>query len=154
MSSEITIRPMTTADLAKLLPLAASLDHVPRWTQDSWLAAVRAPHFVLLALQGTTIVGFAVTAITADVAELLSVAVVPASRRHGVARQLLAAVLHELRGSTLQELWLEVRVSNDPAIRLYRFFGFEETGRRLRYYSDPVEDALLMRLKLDPEAPG
>jgi [ribosomal protein S18]-alanine N-acetyltransferase len=150
MSAGLTIRPMTAADLAELLPLAASLEHVPHWTQDSWLAAIRPPHFALLALQGSTIVGFAVTAVTADVAELLSLAVVPASRRQGVARQLFAAILQQLHPSAIQELWLEVRVSNEPAIRLYRTLGFEETGRRARYYSAPVEDALLMRLRLYP----
>ena len=47
----------------------------------------------------------------------------------------------------IHEVWLEVRVSNAPAIALYRSFGFRETGRRPRYYDEPVEDALLMSLQ-------
>ena len=150
MSTAAVVRRMTDADLAALLPLAASLSHVPRWTQSAWVDAIRPPHLAFVAEDGDAIAGFAITAVTADIAELQTLAVVPARRRQGIARQLLAATLEKLRSAAVPELWLEVRVFNEPAIRLYRGLGFEETGRRPRYYTSPVEDALLMRLLIAP----
>ena len=47
---------------------------------------------------------------------------------------------------------LEVRESNDPALRLYRKYGFQEVGRRKNYYEKPREDAILMTLFLENEA--
>jgi ribosomal-protein-alanine N-acetyltransferase len=48
----------------------------------------------------------------------------------------------------MTEVILEARASNQPALRLYRALGFVETGRRPRYYADPIEDAVLLRLQL------
>ena len=67
-----------------------------------------------------------------------------------MARQLFAALAGELRLAQAAEVDLEVRASNRPALSFYRSLGFEETGRRPRYYLDPAEDAILMRLQLEP----
>jgi ribosomal-protein-alanine N-acetyltransferase len=54
----------------------------------------------------------------------------------------------ELAIAHVQELFLEVRASNRAALALYLSLGFSQTGRRPRYYIDPVEDALLLTLRL------
>jgi ribosomal-protein-alanine N-acetyltransferase len=64
-----------------------------------------------------------------------------------LARHLFAALAVELALAGILEIILEVRASNAAALGLYRLLGFAETGRRPRYYHDPVEDAVLMRLK-------
>ena len=81
-------------------------------------------------------------------AELETIAVTTAAQRRGVARRLFshAAVQISLLGAT--KVTLEVRQSNYSAIALYCALGFGNVGKRPRYYADPVEDALLMRLKL------
>jgi [ribosomal protein S18]-alanine N-acetyltransferase len=77
--------------------------------------------------------GFALARAILDEAELLLLAVPPASRRRGVGRAMLDAVADEARRRGAIRLHLEMRENND-AIALYRSAGFEEVGRRARYY--------------------
>ena len=77
-------------------------------------------------------------------AELLRIAVDPAHRGGGLGRRLLEACQAELETRGLERLYLEVRVSNAPAIRLYGACGWQRCGLRSRYYPDG-EDAALFR---------
>jgi ribosomal protein S18 acetylase RimI-like enzyme len=61
---------------------------------------------------------------------------------------LFAALAAELALAGVTEVILEVRASNFPAVALYGTLGFTETGRRPRYYADPIEDAVLMTVTL------
>lgn len=81
-------------------------------------------------------------------ADLLTIATVPEHRRQGVARSLLEAAVACARAAGCPALLLEVRESNTAAQRLYLGRGFKPLGRRRRYYTAPVEDALVMRLNL------
>jgi ribosomal-protein-alanine N-acetyltransferase len=74
--------------------------------------------------------------------EILNLAVAPSLRRRGVAAALLS---HEL--STKSIYFLEVRESNLAALTLYRKHGFLPVDRRLGYYSNPPETAIVMRVK-------
>jgi ribosomal-protein-alanine acetyltransferase len=94
------------------------------------------------------ILGFAVASVVAPEAELETIAVAPQFQRRGLGALLLRALAAELRKEYVREVLLEVRASNRTALGFYRAQGFEETGRRVRYYADPEEDAVLMRLKL------
>jgi ribosomal-protein-alanine N-acetyltransferase len=76
------------------------------------------------------------------------IAVDPRVQRRGLARKLFDELVYQLGQAGITEVVLEVRESNQPALELYRSLGFVETGRRPRYYIDPVEDAVLMRLEL------
>jgi ribosomal protein S18 acetylase RimI-like enzyme len=79
-------------------------------------------------------------------AELETIAVAPRSRRRGLARRLFGDMVEEFKVKGITEVILEVRASNRTALQFYGALGFVETGRRSRYYADPVEDAILMRL--------
>jgi ribosomal-protein-alanine N-acetyltransferase len=72
----------------------------------------------------------------------------PAERRHGVANQLLQALLSRAAQTNSEAVFLEVRESNSPARLLYEKSGFQQTGRRKSYYSDPLEDAILYRFTI------
>ncbi|MEO7032221.1 MAG: ribosomal protein S18-alanine N-acetyltransferase [Polyangiaceae bacterium] len=85
-----------------------------------------------------------------DELHLLELASHPEQRRRGLARALLVALLAHARGQQARLILLEVRRSNLAAIALYESFGFETTGVRRGYYSDTGEDALEMRITLDP----
>jgi ribosomal-protein-alanine N-acetyltransferase len=88
-------------------------------------------------------------------AELETIAVAATAQRQGLARRLFAELAAELVAAQITEVFLEVRDSSQPATGLYRRLGFAETGRRVRYYHDPIEDAVLMRLRLEsPSAAG
>ena len=80
--------------------------------------------------------------------QITDIAVKPAFRRRGIANELLSAALDRARKDALQMIFLEVRVSNLPAISLYEHFGFETVGTRRNFYAHPREDAYNMRLLL------
>jgi ribosomal-protein-alanine N-acetyltransferase len=81
-----------------------------------------------------------------DEAHISTLAVHPAYRGLGIGEQLLQDALSDAVTRGAQVATLEVRVSNDTALNLYRKFGFEVIGERPRYYRDNNEDALLMIL--------
>lgn len=83
----------------------------------------------------------------ADEAEIMYIYVAAEKRRRGLAKNLLVAVLRELSSLGVARIFLEVRVDNRAAQALYASCGFENTGKRLRYYQDGC-DALTMALVL------
>ena len=83
-----------------------------------------------------------------DAADMMNLAVSPDHRRRGIGQTLVNALVEHLRQNKVLALLLEVRVSNAPAIALYESLGFEQVGRRPKYYHNPREDALIMRKEL------
>ena len=86
--------------------------------------------------------------IALDEGQVTNVATHPDHRRRGLGRLVLDALLEGARARNLVEVTLEVREGNAPAIALYQSFGFEQVGYRPRFYTRPVEAALLMRCLL------
>ena len=80
--------------------------------------------------------------------ELENIVVAGASRRRGLGARLLSEFVAYARARGGQGMFLEVRESNRSARALYRKLGFEETGLRKSYYSNPREDAILCQLRL------
>jgi ribosomal-protein-alanine N-acetyltransferase len=103
---------------------------------------------VLLATRNGLIVGFLAARRAADEIEILNLAVLPEFRRKRFGRQLVEAALREAGEAGAQMAHLEVRCSNQAAIAFYEGCGFRPTGRRQAYYSNPLEDALLMERAL------
>lgn len=85
--------------------------------------------------------------------ELEFVLVPPETRRLGIGRMLIDTVVAWARDLGANEIRLEVRESNAPALRLYEACGFVVAGRRPGYYADPQEDAVLMRRQIN-DVPG
>jgi len=96
------------------------------------------------------VAGFALTWHAADEVHLLDLVVDEPQRRRGFGRSLLEAVISDARTSGGRMVVLEARASNEPAVALYRSAGFFVTDVRRAYYSDNGEDAVVMRLELDP----
>ena len=86
-------------------------------------------------------------------ADLLTIATVPAARGRGIASFMLTELVATVRELGCPDVLLEVRQSNEAAQRLYARHGFVPIGRRRRYYQAPPEDAVVMRLTLNPR-PG
>jgi [ribosomal protein S18]-alanine N-acetyltransferase len=100
---------------------------------------------------GRKTIGFAVSRIGADEAEILSIAIDAGHRGRGLSRDLLLTHLGHLAGRGVRRIFLEVEENNPPARRLYERAGFAVVGRRERYYrQDNGEqlNALLMRRDL------
>lgn len=146
----LTIRFALVEDLDTLCTIEQSCQSAP------WSAAQLREDLLhnpcssyLLALWQQEPAGYACVQTVADEAELLNIAVLPCFRRLGIGQALLQAVLHAAKQNSAQNLYLEVRSGNQPAIALYRSAGFSPCGRRAAYYNHPVEDALLFSRSLD-----
>ena len=85
---------------------------------------------------------------------LLNLAVHPEERQKGMGRLLLGRMIKEAGARELESIWLEVRVSNAGAVKLYQEAGFEQLGVRPKYYDDTQEDALVMCLALSGPMPA
>jgi len=96
------------------------------------------------------VVAFSNYWMVADELQILNVAVHPDERRRGHAGRFLRHIVEEARRARVRVLSLEVRISNQAAVALYRKLGFREVGVRPKYYADSGEDALLMDLELAP----
>lgn len=101
-----------------------------------------------------TVVGYVVAWIVLDELHVGNVAVAPRARRAGVATALVKELLGLARHRGCTRATLEVRVSNEAAIALYRGFGFRPVAMRRAYYRDNGEDALIMMADLVPEEAG
>lgn len=94
---------------------------------------------------------FVLSRLAADEAEILCIVVSPARRQGGLGRALLASHLARLAAQGAATVFLEVEEGNQPAQRLYRYFGFVEVARRKGYYPKPDGSratAIVMRLEL------
>ena len=89
--------------------------------------------------------GYICVWVVTDELHINNLAVNPRWRRRGIAAALLECALTRGRDSGARAAYLEVRVSNGAAQGLYRRFHFAPVGVRTRYYTHPVEDALIMR---------
>jgi ribosomal-protein-alanine N-acetyltransferase len=101
-----------------------------------------------VAESSSDLAGFAIASLNLPEAELETIVSAVPFQRRGVARNLVDFVVKYLRAEAVSEVLLEVRASNLQALAFYRAVGFVESGKRPRYYAEPVEDAILMRLEL------
>ena len=116
------------------------------WSQQSIASELHNPLSLwLVAQEGQTLLGYVGSQTCLDETDMMNIAVSPASRRQGIARALIEALVSALRERGSKQLTLEVRASNDPARQLYESLGFLQVGLRKNYYRNPKEDALILR---------
>lgn len=160
----LQIRQMTTADLAQVMEIAASLPEAPHWPESAYLAALnpestpRRIALVAVGPQNQDVQGFLVAHLFPPQAELESIAVSAGSQRRGLGRLLFDALVKEVLNaeglnSGILEIVLELRASNRTALAFYHSAGLTQTGIRKAYYADPVEDAVLMRFSVRSHHP-
>lgn len=94
------------------------------------------------------VIGFIAARLTADELHINNMAVRERWRKGGLGAMLLGSALKEGKRCGARRAFLEVRASNEPAQALYSKFGFRVTARRPAYYTDPLEDALVMSAAL------
>jgi ribosomal-protein-alanine N-acetyltransferase len=145
------IRPATEADLAQLAAIGESADFSAHWTTQQWLDIFHTEIPARLAWVAEDVregenhaCGFLVAQSNGPEWELENIAVLPQFRSRGLGRELLNDLLAAARQQGAERIFLEVRESNDAAIRLYQATGFQLLSRRHAYYLNPPEDALIM----------
>ncbi len=142
------IRTMEPKDVKAIAALEVICFSDP-WSENSIASELdnRLSYWLVAEEQGE-VVGYVGSQSILDGADMMNLAVAPAFRRQGIGEALVNALIAHLRQKGIIALLLEVRASNDPAIALYQSLGFEQVGRRPRYYHNPREDALIMRKEL------
>jgi ribosomal-protein-alanine N-acetyltransferase len=148
--SEFVLRPAADLDLADVVAMERACYSDP-WPASSFTSLPtneRVFFVVARESQVGMLLGFAIAWHVVNEGELANLAVAPEHRRKGIGQALLDAVTTDALGRGTSELYLEVRESNSAARKLYRAAGFEEVGRRKRYYRRPEEDALILRRTL------
>ena len=106
-------------------------------------------NFIKVLTVNEQIVAYITFSIVREESELLSIAVLEEYRNRRLASRLLEEMFRVCEENKVEEIFLEVRESNLSAYRLYREHGFVHIGMRKDYYTDPVENAVLMNKKLD-----
>lgn len=146
------LRPMRDADLDRVMEVERRAYPFP-WTAGIFQDCLRAAYPAWIAERDGALVGYGVLSIAAGEAHVLNVCVEPRLHGQGLGRWLLRALLGVARGHGAERVFLEVRPSNPHAIALYDSEGFNEIGRRPRYYpaAQGREDAIVMAIELLPD---
>ena len=139
------IFPMTAEDIAQVAALEQAC------FSDPWPQSVLAHELEnelslwLVAKQDGEVLGYVGSQSVLDEADMMNLAVRETARRRGIAKALVCALCRKLSEKGVQSLTLEVRDSNEPAIRRYEALGFTQVGKRPNYYFHPKEDARILR---------
>jgi ribosomal-protein-alanine N-acetyltransferase len=144
-SPTLEIRRLSYSDLPQVIAVERRAFPTP-WSLAMFVLELSKPSGVCLAaVRDGTVVGHLICSRYDAVWHLMNIAVDPSLRRQGVATALLRELLERIDdGSGACQLTLEVRPTNQAAIKLYERFGFRSAGTRPRYYQDNGEDALIM----------
>jgi ribosomal-protein-alanine N-acetyltransferase len=117
------------------------------WSRSMFAGELAKPSSVCLGAFDTerdVLVGYLIISRYVDAWHVMNVAVEPSERRRGIAQNLLERLFELTANDSRRGYTLEVRVSNENAIRLYERLGFQARGLRRGYYTDNREDALIM----------
>ena len=147
---DASLRPMREADLDAVMRIELRAYPFP-WTQGIFRDCLHAGYPMWVQERCGVIVGYGVLSIAADEAHVLNLCTAPECEGQGLGRKMLQSLLRIARGNGAQRVFLEVRPSNPRAIELYDRSGFNEIGRRPRYYPAPNngrEDAIVMAMEL------
>lgn len=159
---ELLISQMTEHDLLEVVEIEETCG-LSRWGWEAYHAELAGDRNSIMLVarvrsgrddtsSGQKVKGFIASRIIADELHINNVAVRRPYRRLGVAKMLLETALNEAASRRARVAFLEVRAGNVPAQLLYERCGFKVTGRRSSYYTQPLEDALVMSLAIRSSA--
>jgi ribosomal-protein-alanine N-acetyltransferase len=143
-----TIRQMTLSDLDAVIAIEREVFLFP-WTRGNFSDSVNAGYHCLVLDQGGQLFGYGVMTAGADEAHLLTLSIAIESQRKGWGERLLRHFIQIARDLQARSMFLDVRVSNVAAARLYERMGFRKVGRRRDYYPamGGREDSVIMELR-------
>jgi [ribosomal protein S18]-alanine N-acetyltransferase len=142
----IELRPLGLRDLSAIDEIERRSYPTP-WSRSMFASELAKPSSVCLgAFDSETerLVGYLIISRYVDAWHVMNIAVSPEYRNRGIATRLMERLFELTGGSGRRGYTLEVRVSNEDAIRLYERLGFRPRGVRRGYYTDNREDALIM----------
>lgn len=149
--SRVPLRRLTSGDLDRVMALEVELFGSGAWSRATYESElVRDDRRYIAALdplEDTLVVGYAGVALGPE-ANIMTIGVAGTHRRRGIAAAMLDHLIDQVRRARAEEVFLEVRLHDEGAQRLYRRAGFERVGVRRNYYQPEGADALVMRLRL------
>lgn len=147
--STVVIREATREDIDAVIAIEQASFGDP-WRDQDFSDILDSPQTIFLIAEASdgAIIGYAIAMFVADESEILNLAVSSSYRRQGYGGMLLDAALADLHNRGIASVFLEVRESNAAARTLYVSRGFADVSRRKKYYRNPVEDALILRLAI------
>lgn len=142
---QLRIRPMRLADVEQVLAIERQSFRTA-WSRDAFVHEIHYEDIArpLVAELDGEVVGYITAWFVRDEIHITNLAVSPKHRRKGIADALLRTILDMGRREGYRFVYLEVRRSNLPAIRLYEKWGFRVLAIRRGYYQSDGEDALVM----------
>ncbi|MFA9558497.1 ribosomal protein S18-alanine N-acetyltransferase [Evansella sp. AB-rgal1] len=145
MGTDVQIRLMQIDDLDQIMEVELDAFTSP-WSRGAFINELTSNQFAyyIVAVIDNRIVGYSGVWVIVDEAHITNIAVHSSCRRKGIGEILLKGSLELSKTLGAKKATLEVRVSNDPAKRLYMKHGFENGGIRKNYYTDNQEDAQIM----------
>ena len=150
MTSVLRVRPMTVDDLDWVCEAESVLHGFP-WSRGNFRDSLEAGHACCVLERDGEALGYAICLKIVDEAHLLNISVLRAVQGQGLGRWFLDVLGNGLWEHGARQMFLEVRPSNTPALRLYERAGFAPIGRRRDYYpaaDGRREDAIVMRREL------
>lgn len=140
----VKVREMTLDDLEQVMVIERENFSVP-WTENGFFSfLLRQDTLFLVAEDGDQIAGYCGVVMVPDEGDITNVSVAKSRQGQGIGSQLVKELIRRAAEAGVTRLYLEVRRSNDKALRLYEQLGFVREGIRKDYYEEPVEDAVLM----------
>lgn len=138
------LREMLIDDLEQVMEIERELFHVP-WTREGFFTFLtREDAMFLVVEEKEQILGYCGLLMVLDEGDITNVAVRRDRQKEGIGNFLMESLIRLAAERGVTTIHLEVRIGNGRAIRLYERNGFTRDGIRKGYYSDPIEDALLM----------
>lgn len=144
---EIQIRRMRNEDVDQIMAIEEVSFGAHHWSADSFCSEIQNPlgnYFCAINKSTNELIGYCGFWIICEEAHVTTIAVKKEYRKHHIGELLLQQMIET--GYKVEAKWftLEVRVSNMPALSLYKKYGFDSLGVRRKYYQDNNEDALIM----------
>lgn len=145
-----TLSVLTEDDLTEVVAVEQSLFPGEAWSAELLQGELAGPFRIYVGVFDTTgtMVGYAGSMHSPDVAEIMTIGVVPEARERGLGKLMTESLVRAAQTLQAETIFLEVRESNAVARNLYEGLGFVEIDRRPRYYHNPTEDAVIMRKEL------
>jgi len=143
------IRPMLPIDLSEVMAIENRSYDFP-WSEGIFCDCLENQYLAMLYVRNKKILAYSVSQFIVDECHLLNLCVSQEAREQGLATKMIKYLINQARQSDIGSIFLEVRVSNEPAIHLYDKLGFNEIGMRRDYYPgiNGREDALVLAYEI------
>lgn len=145
----VKIRPMTKEDCEAVFAIDRAC-FADAWSLKMFEELFQySVNYYFVAEDVDGICGFAGITTSVDTADVMNIGVMPERRKEGIGQELLEVLIQQAKECECEQIMLEVRESNLPAIALYKKNGFQAIAVRKNYYTQPTEHGIIMQRSLE-----